>query len=352
MTLDGHHLDYIKTLTSIKKIEPLVVLDAASSDISAKQIVLSDCVFGSKSLMEHLRWIRKIKKILNVEKPDVVHFVWGDSFYRFLGIGFHSICKRYNTIITFHQVRKSCLHQLSLRIYGKLFDRVVVHTSSLKKYLSSLGISNCVHIEYPNFRTGIPCPRTFAQKKLGFSSESPVLLCLGGTRRDKGLDILLEALQTVSNPFFLLIAGTESSIKRETIEELSKKYVQVTHIILRHLSVEEVNLCLNAADIVVLPYRKTFDGASGPLAEGVGLGKCIVGADHGSLGEIIRDHHLGYIFESENIASLSETLNQALKQKFVYDSVAEKYRNSLTVKSFQNTYTALYYQLNKQDGKL
>ena len=345
MTLDGHHLDYIKALCDIKEIEPVVIVNAASTAIPARQIVLSECVFGSMVLREHLKWIGKVKKIIRDERPDIVHFVWGDSFYRFLGIGFRTICKKYKAVITFHQIRKSRLHRLSLRIYSKLFDRIIVHTASLKSYLNSLGIENCIHIEYPNFRKETPYSRIYAQEKLGFSSTKSVLLCLGGTRKDKGLDILLEALKRVSEPFFLLVAGTELSIKRVTIEELSKNYAESTCVILRYLSVEEVNLCLNAADIVVLPYRKTFDGASGPLAEGVGLGKCIVGADHGSLGAIIRDNHLGYVFESENIEALAQTLNQALQENFVYDSQAEKYKDSLKVESFQNGYSKLYKQL-------
>lgn len=347
MTLDGHHLDYIKTLCSINGIKPVVVLNRASPDISAKQIVLSDCVFGSMALSNHLKWIGKIKKIIKSQKPDIVHFVWGDSFYRFFGMGFWSICKRYKTVITFHQIRKSRLHQLSLYIYAKLFDRVIVHTTTLQQYLNSLGIRNCTHIEYPNFRTGLPCTKAYAQKRLGFSTTKPVLLCLGGTRTDKGLDILLQALTSVTEPFFLLVAGAESSIKRATIETLSKNYVKSTCVILRYLSAEEVNLCLNAAEIIVLPYRKTFDGASGPLAEGAGLGKCIVGANHGSLGAIIRENHLGYVFESENVVSLAQTLNRALQKKFVYDDKAEKYRKSLTVKSFHSSYLDLYKQLNQ-----
>lgn len=41
-----------------------------------------------------------------------------------------------------------------------------------------------------------------------------------------------------------------------------------------------------ASDIIALPYRKKFNGASGPLVEGVYLGKCIIGPNHGNLGKL------------------------------------------------------------------
>lgn len=50
------------------------------------------------------------------------------------------------------------------------------------------------------------------------------------------------------------------------------------------LSEEEFAYASEAADIIVLPYRKIFSGASGPLGEGVWKRKCIVGPMEGNLG--------------------------------------------------------------------
>lgn len=69
---------------------------------------------------------------------------------------------------------------------------------------------------------------------------------------------------------------------------------------------EEFEMAIQAVDAIVLPYRKTFNGASGPLGEGVAKGKMIIAANHGSLGDIVEKNHLGYTFESENIEALKK----------------------------------------------
>lgn len=344
MSLDGHHLDYINALCKIDGIDPIVVLEKETNLIDARQIVAKNCVFGSTKLRNHMNWIKHVQAIADEEKPDRIHFIWGDSFYRFFGIGFWKLCRKYKCYITFHQVRKSRLHQISIKIYSNLFDKIIVHTDSLTVYLKQIGIKNIVHVEYPNFKNKLKITGIDAKKKLGIETSSPILLSLGGTRIDKGLDILLDALKLVDDPFYLLIAGAEQNIKSDIIQQKIEQYKVQVKAILRYLSVEEVNLCLAASDYIVLPYRKTFDGASGPLAEGVGYGKCIIGANHGSLGRLISKYHLGYEFESENIESLAETLKRALNSDFKYDDRAKEYQKLLTITNFQEAYRAIYLE--------
>jgi glycosyltransferase involved in cell wall biosynthesis len=130
------------------------------------------------------------------------------------------------------------------------------------------------------------------------------------------------------------------------IDEKIANYRDQVSIFLEFLSNEKLSYCLDAADIVVLPYRKSFDGASGPLGEGVALGKIIVGSNHGSLGDLIEENHLGYTFESENINSLYESIELALSQTFIADSTYKKYKNMLNPAFFVDAYSKLYFTLN------
>ncbi|MDD6213315.1 MAG: glycosyltransferase, partial [Clostridiales bacterium] len=168
---------------------------------------------------------------------------------------------------------------------------------------------------------------------------------LGGTRWDKGLDILLDALADIKVPFHLLIAGKAQFFTREEIEKRVAPYAENVTMLLEFLSDEKFSLCLSAADIVVLPYRKQFDGASGPLGEGVWRNKMIVGANHGSLGQIISDNHLGMVFESENVQSLSSVLNKALTVEFCRDEVYVRYRGRMNPERFQKEYGQLYAEV-------
>ena len=93
-----------------------------------------------------------------------------------------------------------------------------------------------------------------------------------------------------------------------------------------------------------MPYRKIFDGASGPLAEGVAYSnaKTIIGPSTGSIGQIIRDNHLGKCFETEDVNSLARTIDNMLEAGFEYDEIAKQYQNSLKVTVFQEESIKLF----------
>ena len=114
---------------------------------------------------------------------------------------------------------------------------------------------------------------------------------------------------------------------------------------MRFLSEEEFAYASEAADIIVLPYRKIFSGASGPLGEGVWKKKCIIGPMEGNLGYTIKKYHLGYVFESENTESLSNVLSIALKKNFEPDMEYLDYRKMLNPDIFVENYYTIYKEM-------
>lgn len=114
---------------------------------------------------------------------------------------------------------------------------------------------------------------------------------------------------------------------------------------LDYLTDRELSCAINSADIIALPYRKMFTGASGPLTEGVCLDKIIVGPDHGSIGDIITANHLGYTFEAENVDSLADVMQKALSYDFVIDESYEEYKKRLSPEKFVKEYIRLYNEL-------
>ena len=219
----------------------------------------------------------------------------------------------------------------------------VVHTESLQKDLKKMCVTNVEHVEYPQFNVVPQMEQAECKKNLGLpDTDAPVLLALGGTRVDKGLDILLEALQDVKSDFHLLIAGKEEDVTREEILKLSESYPDRVTMMLRFLTDEEFAMCLNACDKVVLPYRSSFDGASGPLGEGVRFGKQIIGPEHGSVGSIITKNHLGSTFITEDPEDLAEVVDAALRQDFVCDDAYAAYQKALDPKYFTEKYMGIY----------
>lgn len=340
-SLLGHRIYYLKALTGA--INSIALLPQKSEDLTCQQILMHSGYNQKRSLITYLKWIQEIRDAVKKYDIGIVHFLCGDELYRYFALGLSNISVP--IVVTYHHMLFGGLRTISLkRIFSKS-QFGIVHTEHLKKKLNCLGINNAVQIEYPVFIKQTIISPDRAKKKLNIPQDIPCIACLGGTSEYKGLDILLDALNKVNKPFHLLVAGRPICYSEEFIQENAKKYIQNVTLRLKLLSEDEYECALSAADILVLPYRFIFDGASGPMIEGVWNRKYIVGAGHGSMGEIIRKHHLGRTFETENPGSLADVLNDALSSGTEWSKEAEEFRTMLSVDFFlmrnRNVYSKL-----------
>lgn len=349
----GHHQAYFEALMDGLSTEHQVIGTVPSEYENPRYHLIQLDLYKENMdvkathILAYLQWMWNLCKIVKREKPDVVHFLYGDVLYRYFGAGLHFLGHA-KVIVTFHQVRRSRLRDRSIKRICRYATQVVLHTDKLVEDLKVLGIRNVKKVEYPCFGRNESVGKEDAQKALGIDSERrPVLLALGGTRYDKGLDILLEALDQVEAPFYLLIAGYPEQFDEEYIRANTGQYRDRVKYILKYLSDEELSLCFAAADFVVLPYRKVFDGASGPLGEGVARNKVVIGPNHGSLGRIIEENHLGYVFETENVRSLAQTIQKALNQPYERDERYQSYQKELSAATFVANYQEIYKEEKK-----
>lgn len=341
---DGHHVAYINGL--LKNTDANIVLalpEKITIPTEHKQIVVAYDA-KKRSIQYDISWLNRIYNVAEQENPDIVHFLYGDILYRSLGAGLNKF-KKYKTIVTFHVIKNDFKHRIGMRIIAKKVDQCVVHTQALFEQTMSWNISNAVQIEYPCFFPENIHSVDNLRKQYKISKESTVFLAIGATREYKGLNYLLEALKNVRGDFHLVIAGAEEFYTKKYIEDCIVNYSNRVTLILHQLSDEEFMDCLTLSDWIVLPYKKSFSGASGPLAEGVVYGKNIIGVDTGSIGRLIREHNLGYTFEAENICALSEVLSKALAAQWIKDERYKKYQQSLNPNAFLRKYQELYRRL-------
>lgn len=334
--IDGHHLVYLKYLLKYATDGSFAVLPDIPHGMEA-------CVHkaGSGSIRgfeEYGRWMKELRKIAAEEKPDIIHFLDGDTMMRHMGRGLARFGDS-RILITFHHFFAGKVREISIKRMLHYANVGVFHTESIQKKVENFGCKNTKVVPYPCF-LDIP-----SEKSKGYINEPPVLLALGGTRYDKGLDILLEALEKVRNPFELIIAGKPEDFDETFIAGHIEKYSGKVRTILRFLSDQEVEKFLSESDIIVLPYRKEFDGASGPMCEGIYLGKTIVGPDHGSLGKQLRESHAGYVFESENSDRLAACIEYALEHPCIYDDTACQVQQELCPELFTERYRQIYNKL-------
>ena len=328
---DGHHVAYAKTLFSVSETENTLVFPEGIEGA----IALPKAKLSGVHPLSYLKFVHSVKKIAKEKRVQIVHFLDGNPLVNYLGIGL-SWLKGYRAIITYHLFFQNCWKEFGHKRLAKLATSVV-HTEKLKKTFETRYGGDVRHVEYPDFLR-----RDVSRKE---RTDETVFLALGQTRYEKGLDLLLEALSYVQGNFRLIVAGAKGAFDEDFIREKSKPYADKVTLCLRYLSEEEVHSFLQQCDVVVLPYRKSFEGASGPLTEGVGYAKCIVGPYEGSVGELIRAHHLGFTFRSEDVTSLKEALQTAMQTPFFYDGTAQAYRSFLSPERFRQDYAELYQSL-------
>lgn len=345
--IDGHHLSLLTLLSNHKEFASVFLLPEKPENFSYGEVYVSNYNHSDKwDVRGYLRWLMAIRNVAESEKVDAIHFVYTDAFYRFGGMGIRKFLKPWKLFITQHWmksglIRKKCMTSLCSRV-----DLTIVHTRFVYQLLRDCGIRSLEQIEYPAIVGNNATMEQSKAKKYWRLPEVPILSALGGTRHDKGLDLLLTALENVNEDFALLIAGYEVDFGLEEIMKRCERYKQKVYVFLENVTDEEFSIAALASDCIVLPYRKIFEGASGPLTYGVYHKKYLIGPDHGSLGDIIRMNHLGGTFEAEDAHSLAKAVKEFLAMgENQCDDQYLDYRDRLQEKHYLSAHINAYTRI-------
>lgn len=346
----GHNCDYLKGVLQANASNEIVAI-YPEQIANAHATYLCKANQPAKGVMAYCAFIRLLRSVIRREKPDIIHILTGDILYRGLGLGL-SVLPTNRTIITFHHIRNGKLQQWSLRNIARHAAKCIVHTEPLKYQMEEIGIHQSIVVEYPHFHAPAKEKQTETRKKLGISQDVTLIGAFGGTRFDKGLDILLEALGRLERnlPFHLLIAGKAVDFDEDYIAQATESYAEQVTKIIKPIEDEAYENYMNAVDVVALPYRRSFNGASGPLTEGTYYGKCIIGPAYGNIGRQIKEHHLGYTFSDENSESLAEALSIAITHPWKVDAEFKQFSQLLAPEDFQKKYMTIYDSIIHHGG--
>jgi glycosyltransferase involved in cell wall biosynthesis len=208
-------------------------------------------------------------------------------------------------------------YALGLRRLDRAKIQLIVHSRVAKRRLDRLGLTQVHAIDYPNV---IPhagtdvATRDACRSRLGASPTDRLLLCFGGTRRDKGVDLAIAALAQGQSNLKLLIAGAEQDFDRAALLGLARSHGVEHQIVLQlgHIADAEIFELFCAADAVLLPYRSMFSGQSGPLVIAGALGVPVIAADVPVMAETVSTFSLGRLFRAGRVAALARAMRDPL----------------------------------------
>lgn len=321
--LGGHNEIYQATLATIKGTE---IYNKRKNFISILKYPL-------RGYLERSQYLKSIQDY------NTVHLLHFDVFYYLPSI-IRQLKKNNGRIVaTLHWYPTSKIKKQLLKWSSKYVDVIVVHSQYIENLLRQNGVFNVVSIDYPAFIRG-----NLDDYRLENNKEKIIISCLGKTRYDKGVDILLNSFKYLDKytkeKIMFVIAGQEGAIKYQDIVEEANKYNINCMTYNNLLSDEEYWKAIVNSDIILLPYRKIFSGNSGPMTDGIYANKYIICSNHGNLGYLVQNYNLGRTFESENSENLGEILNEITNIDLVVDPT---YSKELDVQNFVNKYYNLYW---------
>jgi glycosyltransferase involved in cell wall biosynthesis len=232
-----------------------------------------------------------------------------------------------------------------------------VHTEKLKKELEDFLGPKCPpiyvapHGVWEVYSSSNHKDESEETKKM----SNKALIFFGNVRENKGLHVLIEAMQYLED-FRLKVVGKFDSKKyKNFIYSIISKYGPGrVEIIDRFVEDEEITGFFSEASIAVLPYT-TFSAQSGVLFDSIGNLVPVVVSDVGGLGEFVRKYGVGRVVPPNDPLNLSNAIKE-LSLPSNYTQAVNSIKRVLAKFSWDNTAKAIldiYSQLIKgsENGK-
>jgi glycosyltransferase involved in cell wall biosynthesis len=166
------------------------------------------------------------------------------------------------------------------------------------------------HPTYDTFAAEQVLPTATAKDRLGLEGKR-VLLFFGFVREYKGLDILLQAMESLdaSEGYHLVIVGEfyEDAQKYRDLLETLRRRGQLT-LVDRYVPNEEVPLYFSAADMVMVPYLSATQ--SGVIQIAYAFGKPVVATTVGGIPEVVEHGRTGYLVPPGESAPIADAVRR------------------------------------------
>ncbi|MBI9073496.1 MAG: glycosyltransferase family 4 protein [Melioribacteraceae bacterium] len=201
------------------------------------------------------------------------------------------------------------------RILSYKADKIIAVSEAVKKHLINnfnlpiTKISVLNNFIDPN-KINISKKKDELLKELKIDSEKKILLFSGRLSREKGLDILLKAFDSIfiNNKNIVLLVIGDSELNEGSQKFIEDKKDSVVYI----ESQKEIFNFINIADLIILPSRT--DSFPFAMLEAGFLKKAIIGSRVDGIAEFIENEVDGILFASEDVEELSDKINLLLSR--------------------------------------
>ena len=291
--------------------EHLVNLGIQVEGVDSRKIFLPTAVTQWSPNILHLHWLHTYFQGVNETKSllKLVRFLSGLVILRLMGVKI--VWTVHN--LKFHENLYPLLDQTCSFVVAKLAHAIIAHCEAAKcEIATTLHFKNkdkifvVPHGNYTDYYEN-KIDRVEARKALNIPKSSLVFLFLGLIRPYKGVFELLEAFKQLhSDEVQLVIAGkTWNNELAEQIRQKTKGNENI-NFIPGFVPQDQIQVYMNACDVVVFPYRNVL--TSGAVILAMSFGRACIAPRMGCMGEIL-DNSGAFLYDPD----LEESLSQAMK---------------------------------------
>jgi len=275
-----------------------------------------------------------LRLVKNYWKPDIIHLHWLDSFL-LAGSTVKTILKSVSFIIELlilklcgirivwtvhnivnHEARFVCLELFFNKLIAQLSDKITVHSQSAKyKVMKAYRItksSRIVVIPHGNYINSYEniVSKSETRNQLEIDIKDLVYLYFGRIKPYKGVPELINAFKELSiSQVKLLIVGKPCG--GEIVEKILSECSMDGNIktVFECIPDNEIQIYMNAADVVVLPYRDIL--TSGAILLAMSFGKSIIAPAIGCIPDVL-DRRGSFLYNPLEEDGLLKAMKQAL----------------------------------------
>ncbi len=222
------------------------------------------------------------------------------------------------------------------RVTSRFSDIQIFHSPAALNEAKQLkfNINNSYIIPHGNYHAAYPntTSKEQARAKFNFQKNDFVFLFFGMIKPYKGIDKLLESFEKIlgeNKRAHILIAGQVVDQQlANTLKAYKKKYKSNIKLYLHHIKNSEVQYFFNAADVVVLPFKKNT--TSGTAVLSLSFGKPIIAPLLGNIIDLPKKTVILYNPQDKN--GLTTSMKKAISNKTILQKMghsAKEYSKTL-----------------------
>lgn len=290
--------------------------------------------FGKTAKVRRLGDLTILYNVFNNGGLDILHLHWlhsflrGHSKIRMILRSTSFICQLFfirvvgkKVVWTVHNIknhegRHEELELFFCRVLAHCVDAIIAHCDTAKRRIieaykvNERKITIIPHGSYIDFyRSDVS--REDARKYLNVSQKSFMFLCFGNLRRYKGVLDLVEAFHKLKeNDAELLIAGKPEDKSLVALLEKATSGSSNIKLMPRFIADDEIQVLMNASDVMVLPYVDIL--ASGAAFLGLSFGKALIAPRLGCFPEILNSSN-AFLYDPSEEEGLLHAMHRAMK---------------------------------------